>query len=689
MRKELARIGGRTYPLLSVNTLVVGSGAAALNAAVRLHEAGQTDVAIATERLGAGASAESGSDKQTYYKVGLAAGDPDSPLAMAEDLCAGGAVHGDIALCEALGSARAFFRLVELGVPFPHDRYGGFIGYKTDHDPRRRATSAGPLTSRLMFEALAEEAVRRHIPILDGREVIALLTAGRGRERRVVGAVALDRRRLGGPGRGFVLFNAVNIVLGTGGPGGMYAHSVYPEDQLGSHGLAFAAGATAHNLTESQFGLASTKFRWNLSGSYQQVVPRYISTDAAGGDEREFLADVFPDPGRLATAVFLKGYQWPFDPRKIADSGSSLVDLAVYRETVVRGRRVFLDFRRNPGGGRLEPFSLACLAPEAGDYLRRSGATQATPIARLRRLNAPAVELYRNHGIDLAREPLEAAVCAQHNNGGFKVDIWWESDVRGLFPVGEAAGTHGVTRPGGAALNAGQVGSQRAALYIARRAAGAPPAKRIFVAEAGAQIRGLAARAEGMLDPRRGAMGSAAEAVREIRSRMSSCGGAVRRPAEVRAETKRAWALVRRLRRELRVPSPHGLPAAFKVLDMALVHAIYLEAVREYLERGGRSRGSFIVPDPAGTFPGPGFGDDWKFSLAAPDDEANRRILEIRFIAPGRDPQRKGAGPVSPETARVHAAWVEPRPVPREDAWFENVWHAFREDRIIRKGGRP
>ena len=675
MKKDLVRVGGRIYPLYSLNTLIVGSGAAALNAAVRLHEAGQTSLAIVTERLGAGASAESGSDKQTYYKVGLAAGEPDSPLDMAGDLAAGGAMHGDIALCEALGSARAFFRLVELGVAFPQDRYGGFVGYKTDHDPRRRATSAGPLTSRQMVEALAAEAARRRIPLLDGHEVVSLLTAGGGRERRIAGAVALDRRRLGGRNRGFVLFNAVNVVLGTGGPGGMYAHSVYPEDQLGSHGLAFAAGATAHNLTESQFGLASIAFRWNLSGSYQQVIPRYISTDRSGGDEREFLAEVFPDPGRLATAVFLKGYQWPFDPRKVADFGSSLVDLAVYRETVVRGRRVFLDFRANPGGaGRRGKFSLENLAPEALAYLRRSGATQPTPIARLRHLNPPAVELYAGRGIDLAREPLEAAVCAQHNNGGFKVDLWWESDVRGLFPVGEAAGTHGVTRPGGSALNAGQVGSQRAALYISRRAAGEAPSKRAFAAAAGAQVRGLAARAGALVDPRRGTTLAAAEAVREIRDRMSACGGAVRRPAEVRAEAKNAWALFARLQRELRVPSPHGLPAAFKVLDMALVHAMYLEAIREYLLRGGKSRGSFIVPDPAGVVPGPGFDDGWRFSLAAPEEEANRKILEIRFVDRAR--------------ARFRTAWVEPRPIPREDPWFETVWRAFREDRIVSKGGR-
>ena len=63
---------------------------------------------------------------------------------MAETLFAGRCVDGDIALCEAALSTQCFLKLVELGVPFPRNRYGEYIGYKTDHDPRRRATSVGP-----------------------------------------------------------------------------------------------------------------------------------------------------------------------------------------------------------------------------------------------------------------------------------------------------------------------------------------------------------------------------------------------------------------------------------------------------------------------------------------------------------------------------------------------------------------
>jgi len=166
------RIEGVRYPLYSINTLIVGSGAAALNAALVLHDLGERRIAIVTERLGAGTSHDAGSDKQTYYKAAVAGDAPDSPREMARDLFSGGSMHGDIALCEALGSLPAFFRLTEMGIPFPHDRFGAYAGYKTDHDPRQRATSAGPLTSRLMVEALAREVRKRRIPILERLQVI-------------------------------------------------------------------------------------------------------------------------------------------------------------------------------------------------------------------------------------------------------------------------------------------------------------------------------------------------------------------------------------------------------------------------------------------------------------------------------------------------------------------------------------
>ena len=84
------------------------------------------------------------------------------------------------------------------------------------------------------------------------------------------------------------------------------------------------------------------------------------------------------------------------------------------------------------------------------------------------KMNAAATELYRDHGIDLYKDRLQIAVCAQHCNGGVDVDLNWQTSVKGLYCAGEAAGTFGVYRPGGSALNSTQVGSLRAAEHIAR-----------------------------------------------------------------------------------------------------------------------------------------------------------------------------------------------------------------------------
>lgn len=432
----------------SYHTIVVGTGCAGYAAAERLHMLGVRDIAILTEGRTMGTSRNTGSDKQTYYKLSLCGSDGDSVREMAQTLFDGGAVNGDNALCEAAYSVRCFMHLVELGVPFPCNEYGEYAGYKTDHDPRSRATSCGPLTSKYMTEALEKAVFERNIPILDGyRAVKVLLEDG-----KVAGVLAV--RKDGET----AVFACRNLILATGGPAAVYENAVYPGSQTGSTGLAIEAGAACANLEEWQYGIASTDFRWNLSGTYQQVLPRYISVDDEG-TEREFLYDALG--AESLDMIFLKGYQWPFDTRKL--KGSSRVDLLVAEE-IRKGRRVYMDFTKNPTGLD-EAFS--SLGEEGREYLRRSGALFGNPTERLHRMNEGAYQLYKDHGIDLDKEPLRIAVCAQHCNGGVAVDANWQSTVPGLYAIGEAAGNFGVYRPGGSALNATQVGALRAAEHIA------------------------------------------------------------------------------------------------------------------------------------------------------------------------------------------------------------------------------
>lgn len=647
MRESSVTIGAYTLPVYTLNTVVVGTGAAGYNAADRLAAYGQTDIAIVTEHIAAGTSRNTGSDKQTYYKLTLSGGDPDSVRDMAETLFSGQCVDGDHALCEAALSAQCFLRLVELGVPFPQNRFGEYIGYKTDHDPRRRATSVGPYTSRKMTECLQASVEARGIRVLDGLQVVRVLTDG----GRALGLMCLDLSRESDPHRAFVLLNCANIVYATGGPAGLYAHSVYPNGHYGATGLALEAGVVGKNLTEWQYGLASVRPRWNVSGTYMQALPRFISTDAQGGDEREFLSDFFADQGELLSKVFLKGYQWPFDVRKVAD-GSSVIDILADLETG-KGRRVFLDYRTNPQGGVID---FETLTPEAHAYLKSAGACFGAPIDRLLHMNRPAVDFYRERGVDLQREPLEIALCAQHNNGGLSVDSWWQTNLKGFFAVGEASASHGVYRPGGSALNAGQVGSTRAAQYIAHHPGAQPPAEGDFVAAVAKQAGALLTLVDGLP----GEADTVQAQWKQARERMSRLGGAMRSAEGIRQGLAQCRKQLAAFERAVRVKSPGSLRLALRLWDVLIGQEVYLAAMADYLAQGGQSRGSALYTDAKGHKPYPTLPDQFTFTL---DDGSRANLVQ--------EARRTAAG--------TQLVWREVRPIPQDDDFFENVWRDYRE----------
>lgn len=712
---ETVRIGDHDVPVVTARTVVVGTGSAGFSAADRLWELGHDDVVMVADKVNAGASRNAGSDKQTYYKLTLSGGDGDSVREMAETLYSGGAMDGDNALAEAALSARGFLRLCDLGVPFPQNRFGEFIGYKTDHDPRRRATSVGPYTSRSMVEQLEKKVHRNGTRIFDECRVVDVVVRPVGpsaagtaavdgvpvddgataaeRDTEVVGLLVL---RTDVPHDGsrspFLLFRCTNIVYATGGPAGMYATRVFPNGQWGASGAAYRAGVHGKNLTEWQFGLASTHPRWNVSGTYMQVIPRFVSTDRDGGDEREFLTEAVPDYGRLMSLVFLKGYQWPFDIRKALD-GSSLIDLLVYRETVLRGRRVFLDFRRNPVQDAFDP---SALSPEAYEYLDRAGVLFGTPIERLRRMNEPAYQFYlqKNPYVDLETDLLEVDVCAQHNNGGLVVDAWWQSNVTGFFPVGEAGGAHGVYRPGGAALNSGQVGATRAAQFIAARRSADPVGVPDFAAAAGPVLDGaldLVARASGRAAA--GVPDNTGDLLRDVQVLMSAKAGPVRSAASIHEALVQVheWLSSYSDLVTADATSRRSVNRTFLVRDILTSAYVYLSAMADYVAHGGRSRGSVLYSDPEGTLPHVGYGPDADAELDLPDVFRFRLdggalddvVQETGWVPPASDAPGVDWAPVVERKSDDPAGlpvfrWRPRRPIPDDDDFFENVWREFR-----------
>jgi aspartate oxidase len=178
-------------------------------------------------------------------------------------------------------------------------------------------------------------------------------------------------------------------------------------------------------------------------------------------------------------------------------------------------------------------------------------------------------------------------------NGGVAVDVWGRSSHPAIYAVGEAAGTHGVTRPGGAALNAGQVFGTRAAEHIAATlGAGVVADDLTGVAQVVGEILGLVG----------GGQGVELRAVRDaVQARMSDAAGILCDAATVRAALAEARALNAAIRaRGIACGRASEAGRAVQWAQMALASEAVLTALDHYIAAGGGSRGARAILDPAG-----------------------------------------------------------------------------------------
>ncbi|MGD9022128.1 MAG: FAD-binding protein, partial [Lysobacterales bacterium] len=588
---ESIEVSGFTCPVHRCEALVLGSGAAGLRAAVELKRDG-VDVVVCSSGLFAGTSACSGSDKQTIHTAGTA-NRGDDFVKLAADLGSGGAMDRDTAYVEAVGSIGALAGLQYLGLPLPTDRFGAPLRYQTDHDEVGRATSCGPRTSRLMVKALCEEAIRLDVPFITRTTGVQILHSG----GRVRGLLAISRGRGTNP-YGLVIILCESLVLATGGPGELYRDSVYPKNCFGSLGMAIEAGVEVGNLTESQFGIGTRReeFPWNLSGTYVQVMPYIYSVDD-DGKRHNFLADYYRTTRELACNTFRKGYQWPFHATRMLDCGSSLIDLAIHIESR-KGRRILMDFNHNPAGVPGDaPFSLDDLDADVRAYLENNGALQQTPIERLQRMNPLAIELYRMHKHDITTDPLPFNVNNQHMNGGVEVDTWAQTSLPGCYAIGEVAGTHGVTRPGGAALNAGQVFATRCARHIA---ATKNEPRQDVPGGLESTVAATIAEISRCLDNQNGVALGEIEAA--VQARMSDHAGYICHVDGIQPALADARALNRDIEtRGIAIEAKGKIAACFNWKHLALVSEAVLTALDHYAAQGGGSRGARAMCSTTGT----------------------------------------------------------------------------------------
>jgi L-aspartate oxidase len=297
-------------------------------------------------------------------------------------------------------------RLERFGVRFDRDASGDLsLGREGGHG-QRRIVHVRDATGGAIAEALIE-AVRRtpSITLLEGVEARELLVE----EGRVVGLAALR-------GNERLVFNATEVVLATGGAGGLYAHTSNP---LGARGSGFVMAARAGAL------LADLEFvQFHPTAIDVPADPLPLATEALRGEG--------------AHLVNASGERFMLGQHPLAElAPRDVVARAIFRERAA-GRGAYLDAREAPGArfaGRFPTVYASC----------------------------------RGAGIDPVTGLIPVAPAAHYHMGGIAVDARARSSIDGLWAVGEVAATglHGANRLASNSLLEAVVFGTRAAQDIA------------------------------------------------------------------------------------------------------------------------------------------------------------------------------------------------------------------------------
>lgn len=304
----------------------------------------------------------------------------------------------------------------------------------------------------------------------------------------------------------------------------------------------------------------------------------------------------------------------------------------------------------------------------------RSQTHSEIPHFRDLKLNKDAIILYKNHGIHLEQEPLEIAVCNQHLNGGVRGDIWWETNIPHLFAIGEVNGSHGIHRPGGAALNSGQVGGLRAAQRIAHVYNNDLKMKNgKLINLISTELKDLQGEIDTLLRKNhKKEQVSAGEILLDIQDQMSQVGGIVRPLAELPMMIGEVEKLITELQDRVKIKKEEDILSFFRIKDALITQRMFLESFLDYHNNFGKSRGSYII---ARRNLNSEYEEKYKFPPG--------KLKRFKFITNTRDLSNQ-IQEISYNQEKIRIKWVSVREIPEKVGWFEKTWKKFQKEEIYK-----
>ena len=413
----------------TADVLVVGGGLAGLSLALRLAENARVTL-LAKADLPQGSS--------LYAQGGVAAvlNETDSYENHIQDTLTAGAglCHEDTVEHVVRHGPSAIRWLIDQGVPFTVET--GADGHPQYHLTRegghshRRVVHAADATGRAM-ETTLETLVRRHpnIRLYEHHIAVDLITRqklGHADDNRCLGVYALNKIT------GLVgVFSARVVVLATGGASKVYLFTTNPDTSTGDGiAMAWRAGCRVANMEFMQF---------HPTCLYHPRAKSFLISEAVRGEGGRLL---LPNG-----TPFMQDH----DPRGELAS-RDVVARAIDYEMKRHGLDcVYLDISHKPADFIIEHF----------------------PNIHRRCLE---------YGFDMTRQPLPVVPAAHYTCGGVMTDLKGQTDLHGLYAIGECAhtGLHGANRLASNSLLECVVFAEAAATDILAHLAAAPPPETVL-----------------------------------------------------------------------------------------------------------------------------------------------------------------------------------------------------------------